>query len=224
MKLLQKLVMQYVGMNNRLKSENILRRNILQNKIISLNEIIKPGFNFGTVTRKDNPKEYFASSILNKIYSLNISAENSIITNDVFLSIYLYRYIYELYVKVFYIFSGSSEEQILLRLKEFFENKEWRLKDILEKINDNFIPPEFKESHGEKYKSICQFVHPNHESFKLCFNRTDDQQFEFLIPNINLTIWHSVGIVKFFSDAKILNFDKNINQKDLISIQALEIK
>jgi len=220
MKLLQKLAMQYMGMNNRLKSENILRKNILQSKIILLNEIIKPGFNFGTVTRKDNPKEYFASSILNKIYSLNISAENSLITNDVFLSIYLYRYIYELYIKVFYIFSGSSEEQILLRLNEFFENKEWILKNILNEINDNFIPPKFKESHGEKYKSICRFVHPNHESFKLHLNRTDDQQFEFLIPNINLTIWHSVGIVKLFSDAKILNFDKNINQKDLISIQA----
>jgi hypothetical protein len=208
-----------MGMNNRLKSENILRRNILQNKIISLNEIIKPGFNFGTVTRKDNPKEYFASSILNKIYSLNISAENSLIANDVFLSIYLYRYIYELYIKVFYIFSGSSEEQILLRLNEFFENKKWIFKDILNEINDDFIPPKFKESHDEKYNSICRFVHPNHESFKLHLGRTDDQQFEFLIPNINLTIWHSVGIVKLFSDEKILNLDKNINQEALNSMQ-----
>lgn len=206
-------------MDNRLKNENILLKNSLQNKIISLNRIIKPGFNFGTVTRKDNPKEYFASSILNKIYSLNVSAENSLFSNDVFLSIYLYRYVYELYIKVLYIFSGSSEEQILLRLNEFFDNKKWILKDILNEINDNFLPPKFKESHEEKYKSICKFVHPNHESFKLHLNRTDDQQFEFLVPNINLTIWHNVGIIKIFSNAKILNFDKNINQKDLESLQ-----
>ena len=97
-------------MDNRLKNENILLKKSLQNKIVSLNEIIKPGFNFGTVTRKDNPKEYFASSILNKIYSLNVSAENSLFSNDVFLSIYLYRYVYELYIKVFYIFSANFRQ------------------------------------------------------------------------------------------------------------------
>ncbi len=204
---------------NPLKMKNILLKNSLQNKIVSLNEIIKPGFNFGTVTKKDNPKEYFASSILNKIYSLNVSAENSIFSNDVFLSIYLYRYVYELYIKVFYIFSGSSEKEILFRLNEFFDDKKWIIKDILNDINDSFLPPKFKESHEEKYKSICRFVHPNHESFKLHINRTDDQQFEFLVPNINLVIWHNIGIIRLFSDAKILNFDKNINQKDLESLQ-----
>lgn len=206
-------------MNRTLRNDNILLKNSLQNKIVSLNKIIKPGFKFGTVTRKDNPKEYFASSILNKIYSLNVSMENSLLTNDVFLSIYLFRYVYELYIKVFYIFSGSSEEKILFRLNEFFDNKNWNFKKIKDEINDNFLPPKFKESHEEKYKSICRFVHPNHESFKLHLNRTDDQQFEFLVPNINLTIWHSVAIIKLFSDTKILGFDKNINQIDLVSLQ-----
>lgn len=191
----------------------------LQNKIVLFNQIIKPGFNFGTVTRKDNPKEYFASSILNKMYSLNVSMENSLVTNDIFLSIYLYRYIYELYIKVFYIFSGSSEEQVLCRLDEFFNNKKWSLKEIKDEIKDSFLPPNFKETHEEKYKLICRFVHPNHESFKLHLNRTDDQQFEFLIPNIHLTMWHSIGIIKLFSDAKLLNFDKNINQEDLVGLQ-----
>ncbi|MFH1827604.1 MAG: hypothetical protein ABH812_04255 [bacterium] len=204
-----------------MREENILLRNSLQSKIVSLNEIIKPGFNFGTVTKKDNPKEYFASSVLNKIYSLNISTENSLFANDIFLSLYLYRYVYELYIKVFYIFSGPSEEQILFRLNEFFDNKKWNIKDILYKINDRFLPPKFKENHEEKYKMICRFVHPNHESFKLHLNRTDDQQFEFLVPNINLTIWHSVGIIKLFSDAKLLDFDKKIDQEKLVSLQSI---
>ncbi|MDP2946061.1 MAG: hypothetical protein Q8N61_01250 [bacterium] len=205
--------------NSLLKIENIILKNSLQNKIVSFNEIIKPGFNFGTVTKKDNPKEYFASSILNKIYSLNVSMENSLFTNDVFLSIYLFRYIYELYIKVFYIFSGSSEEQILFRLNEFFDNKKWNIKDIKDDINDSFLPPKFKEDHEEKYKKICRFVHPNHDSFKLHLNRTDDQQFEFLIPNINLTIWHMIEIIRLFSNEKILDFDKKIDQERLVSLQ-----
>lgn len=53
-------------MRNLLKRENIILKSSLQNKIVLFNQTIKPGFNFGTVTRKDNPKEYFASSILNK--------------------------------------------------------------------------------------------------------------------------------------------------------------
>ena len=206
-------------MRNLSKRENLILKSSLQNKIILFNQIIRPGFNFGTVTRKDNPREYFASSILNKIYSLNVSMENSLLTNDVFLSIYLYRYIYELYIKVFYIFSGLSEGQILSRLDEFFDNKNWILKDIKNEIKDSFLPPNFKGDHEEKYKIICRFVHPNHESFKLHLNRTDDQQFEFLVPNIHLAMWHSVGIIKLFSDARLLNFDKNINQEDLVELQ-----
>ena len=50
-----------------LRKKNILLKNSLQNKIVLLNKIIKPAFNFGFVNRKDNQKEYFASSVLNKI-------------------------------------------------------------------------------------------------------------------------------------------------------------
>ena len=209
-------------MDNLLTRENILLRDSWQNSIVLFNQVIKPGFNFGTVTKKDNPKEYFASSILNKIYSLNISMENSLFTNDVFLSIYFYRYVYELYIKVFYIFSGSSEEQILLRLNEFFDNRKWNFNIIKDEINNSYLPPKFKDDHEKKYGVICRFVHPNHESFKLHLNRTNDQQFEFLIPNISLTMWHSIEIIKLFQTLKILNFDKNINRKDLDSLQRKE--
>ncbi len=208
--------------NRFLKKENILLKNLLQIKIVSLNEIIGPGFNFGIVTRKDNPKEYFASLVLNKIYSLAISMENSIIANDVFLSIYLYRYVYELHIKVSFIFSGSSEKDILFRLDEFFENKKWNLAGIINKTNTNFVPLKVLEDHKEKYEMICRFVHPNIESLKLHSNRSDDQQFEFLVPNINLTIWHAAVIIRLFSNFKILNFNTNIDQRKLELLQSTE--
>ena len=100
-----------------------------------------------------------------------------------------------------------------------FSSYEPTIKDIKNEIKDSFLPPNFKGDHEEKYKMICRFVHPNHESFKLHLNRTDDQQFEFLVPNIHLAMWHSVGIIKLFSDARLLNFDKNINQEDLVELQ-----
>lgn len=204
-----------MGKERLLKKENYISRQSLLNKVVHLNEIIKPGFNFGLVTKKDNPKEYFVALVLNKIYSLNISIENSIYSNDVFLSIYLYRYVYELYIKILYIFSGSSKEENVNRLNKFFENKKWILVDIKDKINTNFAPPEFIKNHKKRYDMICRFVHPNIESLKLHINRTDDQQFEFLEPNVNLTIEYVVAIIIFFSKLKLLDLDKKIDQKKL---------
>ncbi len=204
--------------NRLLKKENIALKNSLLNKIVSLDEIILPAFDFGIVTKKDNPKEYFVALVLKKIYSLNISMGNSLFANDVFLSIYLYRYIYELYIKILYIFSESSAKENEVRLNEFFENKKWTLAYIKDRANNNFMPPEFVKNHKERYDQICRFVHPNIESLELHSNRTDDQQFEFLVPNINLTIEYAVAIIIFFSNLKLLDFDKKIDQKKLVML------
>lgn len=209
--------------NRSLKQENLLLKNLLQYKIISFNNAITPGFKHNPVTRKDSPKEYFASLILHKMYSLVISVENSLFNNDVFLSIYLYRYVYELHVKVSYIFSGFSEEEIIFRLNQFFENKKWNLSEIVGKIDVNLISLKVFEDHGSKYQMICRFVHPNFESLKLHVGRTDDQQFEFMVPNINLTIWHSVAIIKLFSHFKLLDLHLKINQRTLELLQSAEI-
>lgn len=206
-------------MENQLNNENIAIRNSLQAKIVSFGEIIKPGFNFGTVTKEGNPKEYFAAAVLNKIYSLNISTENVLFTNDVFLSQYLYRYIYEMYTKVFYIFSGSSDENTVSRLRKFFNNNDLKITEYQAGIKDDFIPPKFKESHKKKYKMMSRFAHPNIESLNMHLGKTPDQQFGLLSPTIDLILWHSVAIVKIFADLKLLNLDKNIDQKKLISLQ-----
>ena len=206
-----------------LKIENESRKKLLQNKIASLNEIIESGFSFGLVTREGSPKDYFTGLVLNKIYSLVISMENSVLANDIFISIYLYRYVYELCIKVFYIFSGATEKEILFRLNEFLENKKWMLSEIKDKINNNLLLPKLLEDHKKRYELICKFVHPNIESLKLHLNRTDDQQFEFIVPNINLTIWYIVEIIRLFSNLKILNLDINIDQKKLELLRSTEI-
>ncbi len=202
-----------------LKNEHQQTKKSLSDKVSGFNQTIISGFGFGEITRENNPKEYFAACVFFKIHSLGISIENSILTNDVFLSIYLFRYVYELYIKVFYIFSGSSEKEILTRIDDFFNNKKWRFDIIQNKINDRFLPQDFKESHQKRYALLSRFVHPNYESFRLSLNRTDDQQFEFLEPNIHLTIWYSIEIIKHFSNIKILNFHINIDQKKLVELQ-----
>ena len=202
-----------------LNKENVALKYSLQGKITSFGEIIKPGFNFGTVTKSGSPKEYFTGAVLNKLYSLNISTENVLLANDVFLSQYLYRYIYELYTKVFYIFSGSSDEEILSRLDNFFKNNDLKIAEYQDGIRDDFIPPQFKESHKEKYKTMSRFAHPNIESLNMHLGKTSDQQFGFLVPTIDLILWHNVAIIKLFSDLKLLNLDKNIDQKKLVSLQ-----
>ena len=94
-------------MKNIFNDVNFLQRQSLQDKALQFNEIIKSGFN---VTKEKNPKDYFGAIILNKIYNLNVSIENSVFCNDVFLSIYLYRYIFEPFIKVHYIFSRCRKD------------------------------------------------------------------------------------------------------------------
>jgi|SRR3989344_297491 len=192
-------------------------RKLLQNKILLLNEIIYPGFKHDVLTKEKNPKEFFAVYVLHKIYSLNISLGNVVLANDVFLSVYLYRYVYELYIKVFYIFSGSSEEEILLRLNNFFENKDLKFSEYLDGINNYYVPAQIRDSHYEKYKTMSRMVHPNIESMKLHINRADEKQFEFLVPNVNLTLWHTIEVIRRLSGAISLDWGTKIDQKTLAS-------
>lgn len=205
--------------NNLLTKENLLLKRLLQNKVVVFNEIIGPGFNFGYITRKDSPKEFFAAAVLHKLYSLDISAENILLTNDIFLSECLYRYVYELYLKVFYIFSAQTDEEILFRVNDYFESKDLKIVEYQEGINDNLAPKQIKEDHKEKYKMMCKFAHPNIESLNMHIGKTSDQQFNFLVPTIYLILWHSVEIVRLFSNLKLLGLNERVDQGGLISLQ-----
>ena len=66
---------------------------------------------------------------------------------------------------------------------------------------------------------MSRFAYPNIESLNMHLGKTADQQFKFLAPTIDLILWHNVAIIKLFSDLKLLNLDKNIDQKKLVSLQ-----
>ncbi|HUW72152.1 MAG TPA: hypothetical protein VMV66_03130 [Candidatus Humimicrobiaceae bacterium] len=203
---------------NFLNEGNIRLRDSLREKIISFGLVLKSCFNFGTIKKEENPKEYFAAAVLNKIYSINISLENLLLTNDIFLSNYLYRYIYELYIKVFYIFSDPAEEEILSRLEKFFENKDLKMKEYQDGIDDNLLPLKLKEKHIKKYQQMCRIAHPNIDSLNIHINKTPDGQFDFLVPTVNLIIWHSAEIIKLFSKLKLLGIDRNIDRDKLTQL------
>lgn len=205
--------------DNFLRKENIPSRHLLYEKVTSFNKIIKSGFGFGVISKKDTPKEYFTGAVLNKLYSTNISLENILLTNDVFLSNYLNRYIYELYIKVFYIFSGQSNEEIMTRLNDFFENRDLKITEYQAGIDDNLLPPELKHKHRERYKTLSRIAHPNIESLNVHLDKTPDQQFDFLVPTINLILWHSIEIVRLFANLKLLNIDNKIDIEELLKSQ-----
>ncbi len=179
---------------------DFLRREILRYKVTNLNFLIRPVFkNFGVITKEKNPKEYFILSALNKIYSINVSLENIIFTNDIFLSIYIYRYVYELYIKIFYIFSGKSEVEILGRINDFFVDgpSTAKIHHCEKYLDKRFVPSKVTRDHAKKYKIMSKFVHPNLASLALHY-QDRKQQFEFLIPNINLSVWLLVDLIRFF--------------------------
>lgn len=106
------------------------------------------------------------------------------------------------------------------RLDDFFKNQKWNLEVIQKKVQNEHLPEGFKFDYDGQYRPVCKFVHPNLESLKLSTNRTDDDQFNFLVPNINLAIWYASGIISLFSKIKMLNFDTKIDQEKLGALRS----
>ncbi len=199
-----------------------IRRDILIYKTSLFNSLIEPVFkSFGDVSPKKERKKFLVLYVLNKIYSLNVSMENIIFSNDVFLSIYIYRYVYELYIKIFYIFSAQSDDEIIERINKFFENKIPDIKTCVDKLDKSLVPNQIIKDHKEKYNKMCNFVHPNINSLHLHINTNSEKQFEFLIPNINLSIWLLVDLMRFFIKQKLI--PSEIDQEKLFNIQKITI-
>lgn len=199
---------------------NYIHREILKHKVISLNLAIEPVFkSFGKVSKIKDPQKYFILCILNKIYSINVSMENIIFTNDIFLSIYIYRYIYELYIKVFYIFSTESSGEVVKRINRFFVNNIPEIHECEKKLNRGLVPPEVTKNHRIKYKKICDFVHPNFNSLMLHIDKDHNQQFKFLVPNINLSVWLLVDLVRFFLKNNLI---EGVTDEKLSNIQKID--
>lgn len=93
-----------------------------------------------------------------------------------------------------------------------------RVADYLKEIDNNFLPSNFMVDHNGKYMTMSRIAHPNIESLNIHIEKTPDQQFDFLIPTINLSLWHNIEMIKLFSNLKLLELDSKINQKILASL------
>lgn len=195
-------------------------RRFLKEKISLFGTVIKSAYPFEKVTRENNPEEYLVGLILNKLYSFQISLENTLLFNDVFLSIYLYRYAHELHIKIRYIFSSMDGTETKIRIDDFFADKDLKFQEYLNGTTSDTITEKLKETHQENYRLMSRFVHPNRSSLQLHLNRTDDQQFEFLVPNIRLTLWHISEILRLFSSLRLLNIHQKISKNNLDSLQS----
>lgn len=199
-----------------------IKRDILIYKTSLFNSLIEPVFkSFGCVSPKTEQKKFITLYVLNKVYSLNVSMENIVFSNDVFLSIYIYRYVYELYIKIFYIFSAQSDNEIIQRIDNFFENKIPEIHTCVKELDKSLVPNEIIEDHKKKYNKMCNFVHPNIDSLHLHINTNSEKQFEFLIPNINLSIWLLIDLMRFFIKQKLILSE--IDQEKLFNIQKITI-
>lgn len=156
---------------------------------------------------------------MNKLYSLNVSTENCLITNDVFLVNCLYRYVYELHLKVLYVFSADFDSEIFSRINNFLEGRDLKIKEYQEGIRDNLTIPRLKEIHKEQYRKMSEIAHPNIRSLNLHLHTDPNKQFDFLVSTVNLILWYSVEIIRLFSNLKLLNLDKNIDFNGSLALQ-----
>lgn len=191
---------------------NLKRRNLLQQNILKLNELILPGFEFKEVRKAEKPYDYLISLILNKLHSLNVTLENNLLCNDIHQSVTTYRYMYELYIKVLCIFSekGSS-----LKLEDFYSNKRATIQDWLDEIDTEMLPPKFLDTHKEHYARLSRIAHPNIDSLNMHYRKPYDQIFDFMVPNIKLTLWLQVNILILFTKKATVDSFKKLDVIEL---------
>ncbi len=194
---------------------NLKRRNLLQENILKLNELLLPAFEFKEIRKADQPYDYLISLILNKLYSFNVTLENNLLCNDIHQSVAAYRYMYELYIKVLCIFSETGSS---LKLKDFYSNKRTTIQDWLDEIDTEMLPLKFLDTHKEHYARLSRIAHPNIDSLNMHYGKSNDQIFNFLVPNIKLTLWLQVNILILFTKKAAVDSFKKLDVIELNQI------
>ena len=202
--------------------KNIELRDKTMFLIKELNLLLEKGFDFKEVKKEENSGDFYIVSVLNKVYSLNVSLENSLMCNDVHLSVYLFRYFYELYIKSSYVFSKS--ELLEKRLNQFFNNTNWSLESLVVDLEKTTKKPHLIEGYKEKYKKMSRMAHPNIDSFNLHLDSTDDEIFDFVFLNIAFAIYYEVETILIFMSNNNINLNKNVDKNKLIILRNEVIK
>lgn len=204
-------------MINSIDTRSIENKNVLR-KIYLHNEIVLTGFKrffnnkkIEEIKQMQNvdKQSYYLYICLNKIYNLLISLENSLHTNDIHLSVYVYRYSYELYIKTFYLY--TKNEEFDERYTKVLDSKFFNFKEFIKNYE---FPIDIKNEHNEKYQYLSKIVHPNRESFEkhLELNNTNDA-FDFVLANTMIATNFLKNTLLILSKNVESNFgDEDINQ------------
>jgi hypothetical protein len=202
-----------------LKFENLVLRNTLLSNCKEMNKILLPAFKFGNVNKNNDPKGFYAGLVLNKLYSNNVSLENLVMSNDVFMVNCLYRYTYEMYIKTFSIFNYKSDEKTISSLVSFFNSKEPKIRYYFDSIEKETILINNLEEHLKMYKMLSSIAHPNIESLNLHYNKDPNEQFIFLRTTSKLMLGLEIEIILLFQKYKIINLEKNLNSERVRDFQ-----
>ena len=198
-----------------ISTTNLTTRNLLQQNILKLNETILPGFKFKEIKKEDTPYDYLISLILNKLYTLNVTLENNLLCNDVHQSVVVYRYMYELYIKILCIF---SEKDSSVKLSDFYLNKRTTIQDWLNGVHEKLLPPKFSDTHKDHYARLSRIAHPNIDSLNMHYGKSNDQIFDFMVPNLKLTLWLQVNMLILFTNKATIDSFKKLDIVELNKI------
>lgn len=206
---------------NNLNASNLSLQEKLYKDTSTIRMAILPVFSFEEFKEKENTIEYALVLVFNKLYSMLISTENVILLNDACLLMYVFRYNYELYIKIKYLLDDSSPEKVELRVKNFLEAGQ---KDIIkEKLNaikdsDEFIKY-LKNNHNDFYKKINSIVHPNIESLKILIDKNSNDLFNFIEPSVKINLLMVYKIIEaIYNKRNILKFNQYPNFKEIKDI------
>ncbi|MDQ1281670.1 MAG: hypothetical protein QG630_21 [Patescibacteria group bacterium] len=191
--------------------------------------ILKPSLNFGEYNKNEDLKNSVAALILKKINSLIISINNSLQLKDHFLSTYLYRYIYELHLKIAFIY--IDKKKINNRLNLFLYKDRLSIRNCYDQLRYNYKYNFLILDHNAHYEKLSHMIHPNIESINM-HRWTEEEGFEFIFTNTLLSIilirqllfiLHNNDLWKLKENLNFKELDLIINQINVLS-QNIEIK
>ena len=203
-----------------LNNKNLIKRSHVLKMPHEIRTALKPIFKFGEYKRENKPAEFLSIACSNKLNTILVSIENIIHTNDTFLSVYIYRYLYELYFKIKHITSSELDIDFYKKIDKFFlEKQRSNISEQIKSIDKK--DPVFtflNEKHRDTYLLMNLVVHPNIESLSLHTNSSDDSMFEYLIPNVMLSLLLIKEILSSIVNDDRIQLESNPDMKMLKEI------
>jgi hypothetical protein len=149
--------------------------------------------------------------VINKLFTILVTLENSLRTKDSLTTHLVARYIYELLIVCEYVstsskFSPEQKVKDFLAFNQFRQNKrDWKdsvtYKDMLKEVNSQYL-----NLHQDHYRHLSNFSHPTPDSFFLN-RRGEKNEFKLIMSTCVLSVGTILEILKvcfeksdFFND------------------------